>query len=205
MTTHNTDTRMKMKINPIYNFHHFTRRDRSVEAGPAWVCYHRHQVLSWPISAVCWEHLVRFRVWKWQHFYLINFFSEFSNILDYSQTSIAPSEVRISTGVLEWGKGLRETKSLRQTAKDPQFNQHQSCPLSLWRDPTWKAEIIEICQGKRSAQAPRNSIKITPPTSRAASLKLPHRTHSPAPVQPLNPTSSQPPTQSSNPPFTLPC
>lgn len=136
MTTHNTDTRMKMKIKPIYNFHRFTRRDRSLEAGPTWVCCHQHQVqLSWPISAVCWEHLVRFRVWKWQHFYLINSFSEFIKILSYSQTSIASSEVGISTGVLKWGMVLGETKSLRQAAKDPHFNQHQSCSLVPLRGP----------------------------------------------------------------------
>lgn len=34
MTKQNIDIGMKMKIKPFYNTHHFTRRDRSLKAGP---------------------------------------------------------------------------------------------------------------------------------------------------------------------------
>lgn len=60
------------------------------------------------------------------------------------------------TSRLHWGPGsgrcFGETKSLRQAAENPQFNQHQNVLFSLRGAPSQKAESMAICQAKRSAQ-----------------------------------------------------
>lgn len=165
MTLYKADTGMKMESKPFYHLCHFTRRDRSLEAGPG------PSLLPLTLDPNELTHFcnlprtpVRFRsmtVAAFPSHCLTsippqNFFSEFGKILDCSQTSIAP--VR-QEDCLHWhpgmDRGLGETESLRQGTKDRRFSQHQSCFLLLLRGPH-----MESWQAKRSAQAPRNSVKI---------------------------------------------
>ena len=201
---------MKMESKPFYHLCHFTRRDGSLEAGPG------PSLLPLTLDPNELTHFcnlprtpVRFRsmtVAAFPSHCLTsvppqNFFLNLVRFWTVPKLPLLP--VR-QEDRLHWhpgmDRGLGETESLRQGAKDPWFSQHQSCFLLLPRGPH-----TESCQAKRSVQAPRNSIKITALTLPGAkSWKSHTRDVSPAPVQPLNPSASQPPTQSPHPPFLSP-
>lgn len=142
--------------------------------------------MRWPTFIICSAHFVRFRVCDRDSISILLpdqhppthtnfFFSEFSKILDYSQTSIASNEAgnqqTTSSNILSWGGGLGGTGSLRWRLRI--LPQRWSVLFSFWGDPASKAKSMEICHAKRSGHAPGFSVKIVAPTlPRAPSLKL---------------------------------
>lgn len=116
MTLYKADTGMRMESKPFYHLCHFTRRDGSLEAGPG------PSLLPLTLDPNELTHFcnlprtpVRFRsmtVAAFPSHCLTsvppqNFFSEFGKILDYSQTSIAPSEAGRLSPLAPWnGQGL---------------------------------------------------------------------------------------------------
>lgn len=156
---------MKMKTKPFYNVHHFTRRGRSLKAGPA--------LIATTDSRSKWVgtflQYAQNTLWDSESLIVAAFPSHYLTITPY------PPKISFLNIITCWtipklpllpmrqetsrlhrdpgrGRGLGGTKSLRQADENPQLNQHRNVLFSLRGAPSRKAEIMAICQAKRSAQ-----------------------------------------------------
>lgn len=155
--------------------------------------------MSWHIFAVCPEHLVRFRVFNsgsisisLPDYHSLPQKIIFLNIIIcWTIPKLPLLPMRQETSRLHWdpgrGRGLGETKSLRQAAENPQFNQHQNVLFSLRGAPSQKAEIVAICQAKRSAQTLWNYKNNIANSSQSPTPETPTWQHQPSPCAALEP------------------